>query len=168
MLHADPWETFALPSPDRAGLQRQLDEGAYVSDGDEGWWICDDEERVGVLRITDLATDWDPQLAIRLLPAARGRGLGRAGTVHATERVFSRPRHHRFEAQTRVDNTPMRQVFVSLGWVLEACYRQAWPRRDGTRVDSVGYALLRCDWEQGTRTTIDWTRLEEGYAAGSP
>jgi len=162
LLHADAWEMFALPVPARDELRRQLDEGAYVGDGDEGWWIDAGGEAVGLVRVTDLdAADWDPQLHIRILPHARGRGLGRAATRFAAERAFSRPGQMRFEAQTRVDNAAMRRTLVTCGWVLEACYRGSWPTRDGKKIDSVGYALLRSDWERGELTPVDWAALLE-------
>ncbi|HJU49096.1 MAG TPA: GNAT family protein [Gaiellaceae bacterium] len=163
LLHGDPWEMFALPPPDPAELRRQLDAGAYVGEDDQAWWIEERGAAVGLLRLLDLGpADGDPQLAIRLLPAARGRGLGRESVAFATERVFALPGRNRFEAQTRVDNTPMRRTLVSVGWVLEACYRRAWPTAAGTRVDSVGYAILRTDWERGTPTLIDWAGLRAG------
>jgi RimJ/RimL family protein N-acetyltransferase len=165
MLHADPWEMFALAPPGPAELRRQLEAGAYVGEDDQAWWIEEGDEAVGLLRVVDLGpADGDPQLVIRLLPAARGRGLGRASVAFATERVFALTDRDRFEAQTRIDNTAMRRTLVSLGWVLEACYRRAWPTAAGTRVDGIGYAILREDWERGTRTEIDWAELREGDA----
>jgi hypothetical protein len=42
------------------------------------------------------------------------------------------------------------------GCVKEAHYRQDWPRPEGTLSDSVGYTLLRQDWERGTTTPVAW------------
>ena len=40
--------------------------------------------------------------------------------------------------------------------LLKAVYRRAWPDRDGTYHDGIGYALLREDWERGTTTPVNW------------
>lgn len=56
---------------------------------------------------------------------------------------------------TRADNHAMRRVFTKSGYVKECHYRDAWPA--GDRVyDSVGYAILRRDWETGTTTPVNW------------
>ncbi len=50
----------------------------------------------------------------------------------------------------------MRQTVRRCGYVKEAHWRQAWPGRDGTLYDSIGYAILRTDWQAGTITRPDW------------
>jgi len=70
--------------------------------------------------------------------------------------VFTTTSQRRLYGQTRVDNHAMRTVFRRCGFVKEAHYRQDWPRPDGTLSDSVGYTLLRQDWEGGTTTPVVW------------
>lgn len=41
----------------------------------------------------------------------------------------------------------MCRAFRRPGYVQEAVYRQGWPVAGGAALDSVGYALLRGDWE---------------------
>jgi RimJ/RimL family protein N-acetyltransferase len=65
----------------------------------------------------------------------------------------------RFEGQTREDNIAMRKVFVRSGWVKEAHYRQAWPVDGSEPKASIAYGILRCDWETGTTTPVDWDDL---------
>lgn len=60
----------------------------------------------------------------------------------------------RFEGQTREDNLAMRRIFVSCGWVKETHYREAWPVEGRDPVASVGYGILRRDWETGRVTQV--------------
>jgi RimJ/RimL family protein N-acetyltransferase len=66
------------------------------------------------------------------------------------DHLFTTTRKHRLAGETRADNAAMRRVFERCGWAQEAHYRQSWPTEDGGWIDSVGYALLRDDW-QGSR-----------------
>lgn len=44
----------------------------------------------------------------------------------------------------------MLRVLLRCGYVQEARYRRAWPVPGGEPVDSMGYAILRQDWEGRT------------------
>ena len=37
-----------------------------------------------------------------------------------------------------------------------AHYRQAWPIKGAEPKASIAYGVLRCDWETGTITPVDW------------
>ncbi len=63
---------------------------------------------------------------------------------------------NRIEATTRQDNFAMRRVLVKCGFVKEAHYRQEWPSDSGKRYDSIGYGILRSDWEKGVTTPVNW------------
>ena len=74
-----------------------------------------------------------------------------------TRHLFSGYAHvSRIEGYTREDNAAMRGVFSQCGYVKEAHHRQSWPDADGEMHDSVGYAILRCDWESGRSTLVRW------------
>ena len=66
----------------------------------------------------------------------------------AADHLFTTTDKHRLAGETRVDNVAMRRVFERCGWVREAHYRQSWPMEDGGWTDSVGYAILRDDWQR--------------------
>lgn len=66
------------------------------------------------------------------------------------------PRSPRRKAQTRIDNAAMRRVLERSGFVKEAHYRLGWPVEGRAASDSIGYALLRGDWESGTTTPVPW------------
>jgi RimJ/RimL family protein N-acetyltransferase len=51
----------------------------------------------------------------------------------------------------------MRRVLRRCGYAKESHYRNAWPAPDGTIHDSVGYAIIRKDWETGEVTDPNWT-----------
>ena len=57
---------------------------------------------------------------------------------------------------TMADRFGARRVFRAAGWVKEAHYREAWPVAGGSPRASVGYGVLRRDWETGTTTPVDW------------
>jgi RimJ/RimL family protein N-acetyltransferase len=111
---------------------------------------------VGFVRLDDL-NDPTPMFDLRLRRRARGHGLGTATVGWLTTYLFDElPDIHRIEATTRRDNHAMRRVLRRCGYVKESHYRQAWPSSDGTRHDSIGYAVLRSDWTSGTRTEPEW------------
>ena len=72
----------------------------------------------------------------------------------------------RIEGQTRRDNLPMRRTFLKCGYVKEAHYRQCWPSPDGVYRDSIGYGILRSDWERGEITPAAWDD-EPGTSTGT-
>ena len=53
------------------------------------------------------------------------------------------PGLHRIEATTRADNAAMQAVLVRCGYRLEGTMVEAWKQADGTRFDSLTYAILR-------------------------
>ncbi|MCW2583464.1 MAG: Acetyltransferase family protein [Klenkia sp.] len=116
--------------------------------------LLDGERVVGLVRLLDLDDD-TAEFDLRVRSADRGRGLGAAAVRWLSGHVFTSRACHRVEAMTREDNVAMRAVLARCGWVQEARHRQAWPTRDGRRLDAVGYAVLRPDWEAGTVTPVD-------------
>jgi GNAT superfamily N-acetyltransferase len=143
--HDWPFHTGEL-DPDRNAAR-------HVGDDVRAHWALDGSERVGLVRVDDVRDG--PMLDLRVAAPRRGRGVGGAMLRWATADVFTTTAATRFEATTRVDNEAMRRAFRRAGWVKEAHYRRAWPTDDGP-VDSVGYAVLREDWETGGITPVDF------------
>ena len=111
---------------------------------------------VGLIQLSDIG-DGDPLFDLRIRADQRGRGIGQAAVAWLTEYLFTElPDNTRIEGQTRQGNRAMRAVLESRGYVKEAHYREAWPAPDGTAHDSIGYAILRHDWESGTVTLPTW------------
>lgn len=144
------------PRPTREQVLADIDDGAYRDDDNDTFWLVDDElGRVGFIRFEDLS-EMVPLFDLRIAEAARGRGLGTQALRLATEHVFTTLDVTRFEGQTREDNIAMRKVFLRCGWIKEAHYREAWPVEGGAPLASVGYGILRRDWETGTTTPFAW------------
>ncbi|MFJ7750103.1 GNAT family N-acetyltransferase [Arthrobacter sp. NPDC097144] len=136
-----------------------VDSGRFWSAESAGYWILADAECVGLVVLDDL-TDDTPMFDLRLGEAYRGRGLGPQVLKALCSFVFERfPEPVRFEGQTREDNIAMRRTFLQAGFIKEAHYRMAWPTREGTRVASVAYAILRPDWENNATTPLEWDDL---------
>ena len=53
----------------------------------------------------------------------------------------------RIEATTRHDNLAMQRVFDHCGYRLEGRTLEAWANADGTRSDTLAYAILRREWQ---------------------
>lgn len=134
-----------------------VDSGSFRDDDhDTSWLEHSDLGRIGIVRLEDLG-DPVPLFDLRIAGRFRGQGLGLPALRAVTDHVFrAMPDVTRFEGQTREDNTAMRRVFVRAGWVKEAHYREAWPVEGARPVASVGYGVLRRDWEQGTTTPVPW------------
>lgn len=165
-LTGEDWPFFGRSGRPRADLVReQAAAGHYDSDQARTFWIVAGTAEVGLIRLFDLGDD-TPLFELRIRAAYRSAGLGTAAVRWLTRYLFTAfPRVRRIEGTTRQDNIAMRRTFARCGYVKEAHYRQAWPGRDGTFHDSVGYAILRSDWESGTVTPPDWDD-DPGAVAG--
>ncbi len=148
--------------PYHAGLQereavlRRVAEGGYDDGGNRTFWIVAGGERAGLVRLQDLDDD-TPMFDLRVRAAWRGKGLGTAAVAWLTRYLFTElPGIDRIEGNTRQDNRAMRAAFRRNGYAKEAHYRRAWPAPDGTRHDTIGYGILRSDWESGEVTPPDW------------
>jgi len=132
-------------------------ENVYFGDSVETFWIvADGSERVGLLRLYDLE-DYTPMFDIRVLSPHRGSGIGTKSVKWLTNYIFTKwPGKGRIEGYTRRDNTSMRRVFKKCGYVKEAHHRSSWPGRNGQMYDSIGYCVLRVDWEKNILTPVDW------------
>lgn len=137
--------------------------GRFWSNDCRGFWVDADNVRIGIAVVddlTDIGEGGSPVFDLRLAQAHRGRGLGVPVLVALTDLVFSHwPNVTRFEGVTRGDNLAMRATFRGAGWVKEACHREAWPVESAAPMSSVGYAVLRRDWETGTTTPVVWDEL---------
>jgi RimJ/RimL family protein N-acetyltransferase len=155
-LTGSDWPFHVRGRLSRADVEQWIDDGAFDGDGTRTFWIGVGDDRLGTVRIDDLDDD-TPVFDIRLREDARGRGLGTRAVTWLAGHVFAEyPDVRRIEATTRQDNVVMRRTLLRCGFVKEAHYREGWPAPDGRTYDSVGYALLRRDWENGTVTPVHW------------
>lgn len=158
LLTGEEWTYRPRRRISEAEARKELADGRYEGPDVLTLMIELDGDVVGIARAEDLAEARpDPQLDFRLRERARGQGIGLAALRHITAELFARhPAKNRIEGQTRRDNLAMRRVFDRGGYVQEAVYRQAWPAGEERRMDGIGYAMLREDWESGTTTPLKW------------
>jgi RimJ/RimL family protein N-acetyltransferase len=149
-LAGEEWPFHVEVTVDAAQVRKRAADGAY----DHAFWIVDDGDRVGMVRLMSL-DDGAPLFDLRLRAASRGRGVGTEAVRWLTAHVFTNYPTNRIEGNTRQDNHAMRRTFVKAGYVKEAHYRDGWPGA-GRIYDTVGYAMLRRDWETGTTTEVKW------------
>jgi RimJ/RimL family protein N-acetyltransferase/catechol 2,3-dioxygenase-like lactoylglutathione lyase family enzyme len=112
------------------------------------FWILDDRERVGLIRLLDLGDigEGAPQFDLRIARAHRGRGHGKRAARWIVDHLFTaHPELHRVEANTRSDNVAMRTVLSAVGFTHEGRLRDAWPGDDGQWFDTMIYGMLRSD-----------------------
>ena len=158
LLTSEPWPKRVKTTFTRVDVLQSIEEGDYGNGSDITFFIEVDGSDVGLVRLEDVADEGvDPALDIRIRARWRGRGLGVDAVRFITGEFFRRhPDRWRIEGQTRRDNLAMRHTFARAGWVKEAVYRQTWPPDvHGTRLDGLGYAVLRGDWEGSTTTPVD-------------
>jgi RimJ/RimL family protein N-acetyltransferase len=155
-LTGSEWPFHVRPRRTPDDVAEAIARGAFDGEDNATFWIVDDGSSVGLVVLHDL-TDDTPMFDLRLAEGARGRGLGLAALRALTDHVFAtRPQTSRLEGQTREDNVAMRRAFRRAGFVKEAHYREAWPADDGRRLASIGYGVLRRDWESGGATPLTW------------
>jgi RimJ/RimL family protein N-acetyltransferase len=153
-LTSETWPFHGRPSPTEESIRIGFHNGYYTANGNQSFWIIENGEKVGLVRLFDLE---DPTCLfdLRLKKSHRGKGLGLETLSWLTKYVFTHfPEIIRVEGHTRNDNYAMRKTFFKGGFVKEAYHRQGWPQ-EGHLFDSVGYATLRKDWENNTITPID-------------
>lgn len=115
------------------------------------FWIRADGRTIGLIRAFDLA-DLDvgsPLFDLRIAEGHRGQGVGRAAVTWLTDHLFTTHLElHRVEATTRDDNFEMQAVFHRCDYRLEGRMLEAWRNADGTRSDTLTYAILRREWQE--------------------
>ena len=158
-LTAHEFPFHATRRPARAVVEEWIDHGHFGDADHASYWIHTDAERIGLVVLKDL-TDGAPLFDLRLATEHRGRGFGAHVLTALTALVFSTMSAvNRFEGQTREDNIAMRKTFVRAGFVKEAHYREGWPVENGPPLASVGYSILRRDWQTGRTTPVEWNDL---------
>jgi RimJ/RimL family protein N-acetyltransferase len=107
---------------------------------------------IGMIRIFDLddVDDGSPLFDLRIVESFRGRGIGTRAVTWLTDHLFTTySTLHRVEATTRHDNLGMQTVLTRTGYRLEGRMVEAWKNDDGTRSDTLTYAILRREWRSG-------------------
>ena len=158
-------------------MRERIANGYFVDEENETFWIVHSElGKIGLVRLEDLRDD-TPMFDLRLAGRFRGRGLGIEVLEAIAAHIFSNTPAIRLEGQTREDNHAMRSVFDRAGWTKEAHYRRSWPVAGGDPLDSVGYAVLREEWETGVVNELHWhdrrhfreqTRAGITYSSNTP
>ena len=155
-LAGEPWPWHAGPPAAPEAVIGEVDRGGYESESERTFWVVEGDAPVGIVRVFDIGHG-DPMFDLRLTAAARGRGIGTTAVRWLTDHLFDELAGiDRIEATTRQDNVAMRRVLGRCGFAKEAHYRRAWSTASGDRLASIGYAILRPDWESGSVTPVDW------------
>lgn len=127
-------------------------EAASVAMADEDTassWILCAERPTGLIRSLDMSdlAEGRPLFDLRLAEGERGRGVGPVAVRWLTGHLFAEhPELMRIEATTRHDNTAMQKVFDRCGDRQEGRLVEAWVGADGSRFDTLMYAILRREW----------------------
>lgn len=155
-LAADTWPFHTGDRPSREQALKRFDDGDFTGAEVQSYWMLLGDEPIGLLMLNDIE-DRAPMLDLRLRTAYRGQGWGTVAVRWMTRTIFeSFPEAIRVEGQTREDNLAMRRTFRKVGYLKEAHYRAAWPTADGGYVASIGYGILRSDWENRVVTPLVW------------
>ncbi len=161
-LTGERWDFYSLPQIPEGKIIEQLSRSYFTGSGIKTFWICNDDFKIGLIRLFDLGEENDasetPLFDIKLKKQFRGKGIGGQAVKWLIEYVFTNfPQKNRLDATTRIDNFAMRRVLEKCGFVKEAHYRQAWPDGEGNKYDCAGYSVLKSDWENHTTTHVRFT-----------
>ena len=154
-LCANEWPFHVFPRPGEEKARGWLEAGRFHTPGSSrSAWLVEAGERLGFVTLEELE-DPTPIFDLRVAEKARRRGVGRRAVAWCVEEAFRVEGKTRIEAHTRADNAGMRGVLRAMpGWAQEAHHRRAWPDAEGRHHDAVTYALLREDWQRGTKTPV--------------
>ena len=145
-LASEAWPFHARTNWTPEDALKSIRAGDFSGTNPTYWVGSERHGRVGIVHYRYM-DDVTPDVDLRLAAAFRGHGLGTQMVEWAAANLFTETDKHRLAGETRVDNSAMRRAFLRCRWVEEAHYRQSWPVGDGRWIDSVGYAILRSDWE---------------------
>ncbi|UOY92492.1 GNAT family N-acetyltransferase [Ectobacillus sp. JY-23] len=151
-LTSETWSFHGQSSLSEEDVRKSA--ARYTGPGTQTFWITEGKEKVGMIRVFELE---DPicMFDLRLRSKHRGKGIGAVAVRWMTDYVFTHyPHIIRIEGHTRYDNLAMRKTLFNSGYVKEAYHRKAWPQ-GGALFDSIGYAMIREDWETGQQTRIE-------------
>lgn len=155
-LASDTWPYHGKSNPTPDSLKKTITPTWLQSEESQTFWIMDQQEKVGMLRLFDLL-DLTPLFDLRMRSQYRGKGIGQQALTWLTHHIFQTyPQIMRIEGYTRQDNRGMRRVFQKCSYVKEAHHRKSWPTKEGHFMDSVGYGILRNDWEMKKMTPVNW------------
>jgi RimJ/RimL family protein N-acetyltransferase len=136
-------------SPDLAAAEQWCRDGADWSDGTHATWHAVDR-RTGrmVGNVSLFAIDADDLVAkigYRVLPSARGRGVGRQMVDAVTTWAFASRGLMRVQLEHAVSNPASCRVAVAAGFLLEGTARSAYAVPDGGREDCHLHGRLPTD-----------------------
>ncbi|MFJ3334183.1 GNAT family N-acetyltransferase [Streptomyces sp. NPDC086766] len=146
-----PYQWFGFRSP--AGLRRQFAEtgllgpdGGVLSVAEAGRTVGRVEWFAGTWGRPATSTCWS--LAIGLVPAAQGRGIGTQAQRLLAEYLFDHTRAERLQAWTDCANLAEQRALEKAGFVREGVLRSAqW--RGGQWHDQVIFSKLRAERSDG-------------------
>ena len=151
------WPFHGTSKPLRSALEKLIADGFFISEESETFWLMDENNhKIGIIRLYDLQDD-TPVFDIRINPEIQGQGYGTQAIALLCKYVFSSLMDkRRLEGYTRADNKAMINVFKKCHFAKEAHHRDSWPDDNGKYYDSVGYTILKSDWENNTITPVLW------------
>lgn len=161
ILLENQWTFHGKTNMSRAECELLFEKG-YFSKNDVKTFIIQTENKaIGFVRIFDLDEDRNsddiPLFDIRINQKQRNKGAGKYAVRAIVSYIFKNyPNKNRIEATTRIDNTAMRKVLLHCGFVKEAHYRASWKSDSGALFDTIGYGILRKDWETGKVSPLNW------------
>jgi len=149
-LASEPWPFHGVRQTwTEAEVLAAVADGEFTGES-RSFWVHAGDDRVGLLGFRYL-DEVSPDVDVRVAARCRRRGIGTAILEWAATWIFTETERHRLGGETRIDNVAMRRVFERCGWTQEAHYRASWPDGNGGWIDSIGYAILRDEWEARAR-----------------
>lgn len=159
-LTSEEWPFHVNSRLSQDKVLEMIGEGIFDGSNHKSFWILDETKKeIGFIRLFDLedVDDGYPLFDLRIRAAYRGRGLGKSAVQWLTKHLFEKyPQLERIVGTTRADNSAMRKVFRSCGYVKEGHYRKDWSSLNGACFDTVKYGILREDWISGNTTPVPW------------
>ena len=159
-LNSEAWPFHGSITLAHDEFDKRWDDGYYMGDHAQAFWIMEAGERIGYIRpfdLTNVHPTGTPLFDIRIKEKHRRRGVGKETTKWVVDWIFTNyPNVLHVGGSTRYDNWGMRRIFEATGFAQESHWRKVWPRHDGVMVDGTGYSITRSDWENGTVTPPDW------------
>jgi len=131
----------------QARKARRLEAAGDEADPRNMWLIVEAGDRaVGITGLSEIDLhNRRAQVAVTLLPEARGKGYGRDALAVLCDYAFRLRGLHRLDAETLATNVAMQRIAESLGFVREGL-RRASDWQPGGWCDVVVYGLLAEEW----------------------
>ncbi len=149
-LSSQVWSFHTDANLSKKEIEKKIKGGYYTKKDQVTFLVKNKYNLVGFFRVFGLKNidNETPLFDIRIASKFRKKGIGSAVVKFMLHYVFKNYNLIRkVEGTTREDNMGMQKVFQKVGFTKVAQFRKDWKGKDGVWHDTIGYDILKEEFE---------------------